>query len=91
MQNKPIDYSDAINSLCPGSSWKVEDGDLESMEWYDESIPKPSVTEILQEISRLEQERENIITEQESLKLSAIAKLSDLGLTEDEAKALIGL
>jgi hypothetical protein len=32
----------------------------------------------------------DVIAEQESLRASAIAKLAALGLTEDEAKAIIG-
>lgn len=91
MFDKPIDFSDAINSLCPGAEWKIEDNNLENIEWFSSDIDMPSIQDIVLEKERLEQVRVDEIAQKEALRQSAIEKLSLLGLTEDEAKALIGV
>jgi len=63
----------------------------ESIKWIVEPDSKPTkkqVEDMAKQIPILEQQQKQ---EQEALKLSAIAKLAKLGLTEDEAKAIIGI
>jgi DNA-directed RNA polymerase specialized sigma subunit len=91
INEKPLDYGDAIYSLRPNSSWVVEDNDLDNVRWEDESESPPTKIEIEQELERLIQEKENTLNEKEQAKQSAINKLAQLGLTEEEAKAIIGV
>jgi hypothetical protein len=62
-------------------------------ELSDEEIAElPSMTEEDWATVRAAQaERDAQLVEQEALKQAALAKLSKLGLTEEEAKAVIGL
>jgi sugar-specific transcriptional regulator TrmB len=88
----------ALDSLTPGALWAFEEETYEKLVWLDEEIIKPTEAEIKVEIIRLQAEYEHTLAEQEAeavrlenAKQSAISKLSKLGLTEDEAKAVIGL
>lgn len=91
MFEKPIDFTNAINSLCPGAQWKMEDNDIENIEWFSDNIEKPLADQIVAEKERLEYLQLNQKNQQDLLKQSAIEKLSKLGLTEEEARAIVGL
>lgn len=88
---KPIDFASAISSLCPDAHWKIENDDLSKLEWYSEEILRPSDEDILAERKRLEDLYVQNLTDVDLLKQSAIEKLAKLGLTEEEAKAVIGI
>lgn len=90
MTERPLDYGDALLSLRPGASWVVEDGDLDNIKWMSDE-PQPTKKEIEEELERLIQEKNLELESRENAKESALAKLALLGLTEEEAKAVIGL
>jgi hypothetical protein len=90
INEKPLDFGDAIVSLSPDAEWVVEDNDLDNIIWLNNEY-KPNKKEIKKELQRLIQEKESALAKKENAKLSALQKLSDLGLTEEEAKAIIGL
>jgi uncharacterized UBP type Zn finger protein len=95
---KKISISEAIKSLCPEAQFIIVDSEYSSIQWLSEDIEKPSEEDILFEMSRLE---DNLNVEQdytlqqeverEANKQSALEKLAKLGLTEEEAKAVIGI
>jgi predicted XRE-type DNA-binding protein len=91
INEKPLDYGDALLSLRPNSVWVIEDNDLDNIRWEDNNQDIPTKQEIKQELEKLIEKRKADIAEQELVKKSAVEKLAKLGLTEEEAKAIIGL
>lgn len=98
MIKKIVDLASALHSLAPGSSWIYEDDDYSTIQWLSEDIDQPSEESVIAEITRLQKELDEEIAKEEarvialnSARLSAISKLSALGLTEEEAKAIIGI
>lgn len=92
-----IGVIDALKSLAPGATWEYN-FDTETLTWMSDDIDKPSKQEIENEISRLieiaqneEDEKASAEAAVNAAKQSALAKLSLLGLTEEEAKAVIGI
>ena len=92
-----VDIIDALKSLAPGASWEYLH-ETDTLNWFSDDIKKPTTDEINAEITRL-----TAVAEEEELaraaaaiardlaKESALAKLALLGLTEEEAKAVIGM
>lgn len=87
---RPLEYSDAILSLRPSAQWVIEDRDLSKLIWISEDIERPSDLEIEEELKRLQLlqklEQEAVIAARES----ALSKLKKLGLTPEEAAAIVG-
>lgn len=98
MKGRPITIVDALASLAPGEGWVIIDEDYDTIQWNRSDMKMPTKKELDLEVERLAIEREKEILDssmaelkkQENIK-SAIAKLSRLGLTVDEAKAVIGI
>lgn len=95
---KTINMADALHSLAPGSFWKYNDEDYSTLEWLSDDIPIPSEDAVIAEIARLQkllnEEQDAIVQKEmakEAAKQSAILKLAALGLTEEEAKAIVGV
>lgn len=93
-----ITIVDALASLAPGEGWIIVDEDYDSIQWSRTDMELPTKEELELETVRLtqleEQKQLQIQAEldaKESAKQSALAKLAKLGLTEEEAKAVIGL
>jgi hypothetical protein len=88
----------ALMSLHPDAQWRFEEENYESLEWLSEDIEKPTQKAIEDEIARLNQQAEldraaaeqAAIAKQVAIE-SAKAKLAKLGLTAEEAAAVIGL
>ena len=94
---RTIDVIDALKSLAPGASWEYS-FDTETLTWFSDDIEKPTRYAIDAEIARLievaeaeEAARVEADSAREAAKQSALAKLALLGLTEEEARAVIGL
>ena len=83
--------SKALNKVYPDTEWAIENNDLENIIL----ISGPEITSTKDEIIQMAQDvlNEEIATEQALVasRESAIQKLSTLGLTEEEARAVIGL
>jgi len=77
----------AIQVLSPGAEWKMNDEDLDTLEWLTEGN-HPTKEEILKEIKNQEKLELQKIEEHKAAKVSAVSKLIALGLTEDEIAAL---
>lgn len=84
-----IDYTKIILANYPDAFWTLDGDDYAGLTWLSDS-PKPSKKTLDDLWESVEAE---ILAQKESkiaAKESAIAKLSALGLTEDESKAIIG-
>jgi hypothetical protein len=95
---KTFNLADALQSLVPNGAWSYENEDYSTLVWESIEFECPSEEAVIAEKARLQNEHDAfIVAEQEQIakviedKKSALAKLSKLGLTEDEAKAVIGL
>jgi hypothetical protein len=84
-----IDYSVILTRKYEGSEWTLDGHDYSGLIWISDS-PKPTKATL---DNLWETVQAEILAEKAAkvdLKASAIAKLAALGLTEDEAKAIIG-
>lgn len=52
---KIFEYFDALQSLTPSASYRIEGNDYSSLEWFDNSIEKPSEEEIINKVSELQE------------------------------------
>lgn len=85
-----MDIVSILQHKFSGSEWVLSGDTYDGLEWVSDS-PKPSKAElenlwptVQTEIAAQEQAREDA-------RLSAIAKLQELGLTVDEVQAAFGL
>ena len=87
MENKIIK---AIQKINPTAEVSVSDEDINSIVWENGTTPI-SIEDIQAQIptveAEIEQEKQDAITK----KASGKQKLLDLGLSEDEVKAMIGI
>lgn len=95
---KRFGVSEALESLARGKNWMLENDDFATLQWFEETCEPPTLAEVEAEIIRLHEEYDTKILREEEqatkskiARDSAIKKLSALGLTEEEAKALIGI
>jgi hypothetical protein len=73
----------AVNSLRPNIEWTMNGDDVEGIIWHTPNVHPLTTAEVNAEIKRLE--------DVELSKVSAKAALLErLGITEDEAKLLLG-
>jgi hypothetical protein len=79
----------AIKSLRPNVEWSMNDDDVENIIWHTEGVEPLTEKEVQDEIIRLEQVEKQKQDNTIAAKESALNKLSALGLTEEEIKALI--
>jgi hypothetical protein len=82
--------SDAIRSLRPDSEFSYIDDDYSTIKWDKLEGDAPTLTQVKAEMKRLSDLKVSAEATKAATKASAITKLAALGLTEDEAKAIIG-
>ena len=83
-----ISFAEALYSLIPTAEWSMEADDYENIIWHKECLNPPTRQEIVDEQARLqaiEDAKPSLI----ELHQSALNKLIALGLTEEEALALV--
>jgi hypothetical protein len=83
-----IMISKAILKINPSASFILEDDDINKITWKDGTTPI-SKTDIEAKIAELPTEEEEA-TARENKKASGKQKLKNLGLDDDEIKALMG-
>ena len=84
-----IDYATILSRKYRGSEWILDGDDYSGLTWIsDTAKPTKKTLDDLWTIVEAEIEAEK--SAKDNLKTSAIAKLAALGLTDDEAKAIIG-
>ncbi len=86
MDNKIIK---AIQKINPTAEVSVSEEDINTIVWENGTTPI-SKEDIEAQIPTVEQELKDAETNEETKKASGKQKLLDLGLTEEEVKALIG-
>jgi hypothetical protein len=80
----------AIRFLYPEAIFSMVDDDVKQITWVGQEFPIPTAKQLKDAIAAMEAAEAQAIADKEAAKASAIAKLAVLGLTEDEAKAIIG-
>jgi len=80
----------AILKINPNAEVTVRGNDINTITWENGTQPI-SVADIQAQIPIVEQEIAQEETDKETKKASGKQKLLDLGLTEEEVKALIGV
>jgi hypothetical protein len=85
-----IDYTLILTVNYPDAQWTLNGDSYNGLEWLDTS-PKPTKAE-LDALWESTQTAQTAKKETETLaKASALSKLTALGLTADEVKALLGV
>jgi hypothetical protein len=79
---------DALRSLRPGAEFTINNEDLSTVVWYTEGVTTPTQEEIDNEIKRLEEEKAAKEAAKTAAKESAQAKLTALGLSDEEIAAI---
>ena len=80
----------AILKINPNAEVSVSGNDINTIEWHNETTPIP-VADIQAQIPTVEAEIEQEKQDAINKKATGKQKLLDLGLTEEEVKALIGV
>ena len=83
-----ITYAKAITEIKSNSDFTIYDGNLDNIVWHDDnptSITKAQILAKQTELQTVEDAKPEVIK-----KASGKQKLLDLGLSEEEVKALIG-
>ena len=80
----------AIQKINPTAQVSVSGEDIDSIVW-ENGTAEISKTDIQEQLLIVEQEIEQAEQDAETKKASGKQKLLDLGLTEEEVKALIGV
>ena len=84
-----INYFFILSINYPTAQWSLSGENYDGLEWLD-SLPKPTQAEL----DALWESTQATVAEQKAqaiaVKESALAKLTALGLTQDEIKALVG-
>ena len=83
------DIAKAIKKINPNAGFSIENDDINQITWLNNTKPI-SKSEIEAMIPVVEQEIANKKAQELANKKSALTKLSALGLTEAEIKAIIG-
>ena len=85
-----IDYSLILTRNYAGKQWSLNGDSYDGLDWLDSST-KPTKSELdalwVSTKAQADQAEENKIT----ARASALAKLTALGLTADEVKAILGV
>lgn len=82
--------TNAIQSLLPDAEFVITADDYSTIIWHKLEGDAPTSAELKAEVKRLSDLEVSSQATKDAAKASAIAKLAALGLTEDEAKAIIG-
>ena len=84
-----IDYSLILSTNYVGKQWSLIGESYDGLTWFDES-PKPAQSELDALWETTQTTVANEKAQAESIKASALSKLTALGLTQDEIKSLVG-
>ena len=79
----------SIFAINPTAQFTFKDDDIDSIEWQNGTTPI-SKSDIETKMSSIEAEIAEVETDKQTKKASGKTKLKNLGLDDDEIKALIG-
>lgn len=77
----------AIFSLRPGSEFVITDNDYSTIQWYVLEGEAPTLQEVETEMERIAEEEANAEIDRQNRRAEILERL---GLTEDEAKLILG-
>ena len=77
----------ALNYLVPKKEWTLSGDNYADLVWLSDGNP-PTLAEIEAEIALIETRKQQAKIDKENARLAAEAKLTALGLTSDDLKAL---
>lgn len=87
-----VKLAEAIIKLFGNVDFSIDGDTLDGLKFTtDSKLKKPTQAEVDVAIAEIIAERETVSTKAATDKANALAKLAGLGLTEDEAKAVIGI
>ena len=78
----------AVENLSPGTTFIMSNDDFDTIEYKSNGAQVPTKDELFLEIERIKQEELLLESEAAAKKTAAEAKLTALGLTTDDLKAL---
>jgi DNA-binding NarL/FixJ family response regulator len=79
-----MDYSIALTYLVPNAQWALDGNDYTNIQWFSEDIAKPTDASLKTAYGKAISAQEAKVT----ARASALAKLAELGLTQEEIAAL---
>jgi hypothetical protein len=82
--------TNAIQSLLPNAEFVISADDYSTIVWHKLEGDAPTLAQVKAEMKRLTDLEVSAEATKAAAKASAITKLAALGLTENEAKAIIG-
>ena len=90
-KNRYSNIASAILRLDPNAEITVENNDITKITWLDDNPNSITEKQITDKQAELETEYDNNKAKEETDKTNANKKLKDLGLTDDEIKAIKGI
>jgi len=90
-KNRYSNISSAILRLDSNAKIIVESNDIKKITWLDDNPNSITEKQITDKQTELETEYDNNKAKEETDKTNANKKLKDLGLTDDEIKAIKGI
>ena len=90
-KNRYSNISSAILRLDSNAKIIVESNDIKKITWLDDNPNSITEKQITDKQAELETEYDNNKAKEETDKTNANKKLKDLGLTDDEIKAIKGI
>ena len=86
-----MDYlSEAIFKLCPNSEFSLSNNDYSTIKWDKLDGAAPTQKQIDDEIKNIKSNEIKVEADKVAAKQSAQAKLTALGLTEEEVASILG-
>ena len=85
-----IKTSQAVSSLRPGVEWSMSGDDVAGITWHTPDVEPLTEAEVAKEMKRLEKALDAEQATKDAARVSAVAKLSALGLDALEVQAIIG-
>ena len=80
----------AVESLRPGIEWSMSGDDVAGITWHTPNVEPLTEAEVAKEMKRLEKALDAEQATKDAARVSAVAKLADLGLDALEVQAIIG-
>jgi hypothetical protein len=85
-----ITKSIAVESLRPNTQWVMYGDDVAGITWHTPDVEPLTEAEVAKEMKRLEKALDAEQATKDAARVSAVAKLSALGLDALEVQAIIG-
>ena len=83
-----IKYAEAIKTINPNASFLIKDDNLDEIQWFENTTPI-NKNDIISKASELQIQEDVEKQAKIDAKASALAKLTALGLTEEEVKSIL--